>query len=84
VFEDASFDVTQGTVRVTLAYAQSGSPMGKVISLDKYREAKAKAKAEASKQAEPNRRPHGRTKAERERDERKKHSDQAPEPSDDP
>jgi hypothetical protein len=41
--------------------------MGKVVNLNKFR--KQKAKAEASKRAGTNRRLHGRTKAERARDE---------------
>lgn len=41
--------------------------MSNVINLNKYR--KRKAKAEAGKRAETNRRLHGRTKAERARDE---------------
>jgi hypothetical protein len=41
--------------------------MGKVINLNKFR--KQKAKAERAKQAETNRRLHGRTAAERARDE---------------
>ncbi|HTV17735.1 MAG TPA: DUF4169 family protein [Polyangiaceae bacterium] len=44
--------------------------MGKVIKLREFR--KAKAKAEREKQAETNRRLHGRTKAERARDELQK------------
>lgn len=41
--------------------------MGNVVNLNKFR--KKKAKAERSKRAEVNRRLHGRTKAERARDE---------------
>ena len=41
--------------------------MGNVINLNRYR--KRKAKADARKRAETNRRLHGRTKAERARDE---------------
>lgn len=41
--------------------------MGDVVNLNKFR--KAKAKAERVKQADVNRRLHGRTKAERTRDE---------------
>jgi len=44
--------------------------MGKVVNLNKFR--KRKAKAERSKRAEVNRRLHGRTKAERARDELQK------------
>ncbi len=44
--------------------------MGNVINLNRYR--KRKAKANAAKRAETNRRLHGRTKAERARDELKK------------
>lgn len=40
--------------------------MSNVVNLNKFR--KAKAKAEKEKQAETNRRLHGRTKAERQRD----------------
>jgi hypothetical protein len=41
-------------------------PMGNVVNLNRFR--KRKAKAEREKQADVNRRLHGRTKAERERD----------------
>ncbi len=44
--------------------------MGNVVNLNKFR--KRKAKAERSKRAEVNRRLHGRTKAERARDELQK------------
>jgi Domain of unknown function (DUF4169) len=44
--------------------------MGKVVNLNKFR--KRKAKEEAAKQADTNRRLHGRSKVERERDERQK------------
>lgn len=44
--------------------------MGKVVNLNKFR--KRKAKEQREKQAEVNRRLHGRTKAERERDELQK------------
>ena len=44
--------------------------MGKVINLNRYR--KQRAKADARKRAETNRRLHGRTKAERSRDELQK------------
>jgi hypothetical protein len=44
--------------------------MGKVVNLNKFR--KSKAKAEASQRADTNRRLHGRTKAERARDELRK------------
>ena len=44
--------------------------MGNVVNLNKFR--KKKAKAERQKRAEINRRLHGRTKAERERDELQK------------
>lgn len=44
--------------------------MGKVVNLNKYR--KRKAKEEAAKQADTNRRLHGRTKSEREREDRQK------------
>ena len=44
--------------------------MGKVVNLNRYR--KLKAKAEAAKRADTNRRLHGRTKTERQRDEHKK------------
>jgi hypothetical protein len=44
--------------------------VGKVINLEKFR--KRKAKAEREKQAATNRRLHGRTKAERARDELQK------------
>lgn len=44
--------------------------MGNVVNLNKFR--KRKAKAQREKQAEVNRRLHGRTKAERERDELQK------------
>jgi hypothetical protein len=44
--------------------------MAKVVNLNQFR--KRKAKAEASKRADTNRRLHGRTRAERTRDERKK------------
>ena len=44
--------------------------MGKVVNLNKFR--KRKAKAERSKKAETNRRLHGRTKLERQRDELQK------------
>lgn len=40
--------------------------MGKVVNLNKFR--KRKARAERAKQAETNRRLHGRTRLERERD----------------
>lgn len=48
--------------------------MGDVVNLNKFR--KKKAKAERQKQAETNRRLHGRTKAERERDalEKRRHA----------
>ena len=46
--------------------------MGNVINLNRYR--KKKAKAVAAKRAETNRRLHGRTKAERARDEQRKRS----------
>jgi hypothetical protein len=45
--------------------------MGNVVNLNKFR--KRKAKAERQRQAETNRRLHGRTKAERARDEMQKH-----------
>jgi hypothetical protein len=45
--------------------------MGDLVNLNKFR--KRKAKAEASKRAETNRRLHGRTKAERAREELQKH-----------
>jgi hypothetical protein len=45
--------------------------MGKVVNLNQFR--KQKAKAEASKRADTNRRLHGRTRAERTRDDRQKH-----------
>ncbi|MEY4575668.1 MAG: hypothetical protein RL701_371 [Pseudomonadota bacterium] len=44
--------------------------MGKVINLNKFR--KQKAKAAATQRADTNRRLHGRTKAERTRDEQEK------------
>jgi ribosomal protein S2 len=44
--------------------------VGKLINLNQYR--KRTAKAEAAKRADANRRLHGRTKAERERDDRQK------------
>jgi hypothetical protein len=44
--------------------------MANVINLNKFR--KAKAKAEGEKRADTNRRLHGRTKAERQRDELQK------------
>ena len=44
--------------------------MGNVINLNRYR--KRKAKANAAKRAETSRRLHGRTKAERARDEQRK------------
>jgi hypothetical protein len=44
--------------------------MGKVVNLNKFR--KRKAKEEAAKQAETNRRLHGRTSTEREREQRQK------------
>jgi hypothetical protein len=44
--------------------------MSKVVNLNKFR--KAKAKLEGEKRAETNRRLHGRTKAERQRDELQK------------
>jgi hypothetical protein len=44
--------------------------MSKVVNLNKFR--KAKAKVVAEKRAETNRRLHGRTKAERQRDELQK------------
>jgi Domain of unknown function (DUF4169) len=44
--------------------------MGKVVNLNKFR--KRKAKEEAAKHAGTNRQLHGRTKAEREREERQK------------
>jgi hypothetical protein len=44
--------------------------VGKLINLNQFR--KRKAKAEASKVADTNRRLHGRTKADRERDDRHK------------
>lgn len=44
--------------------------MGEVVNLNKFR--KRRAKAEQEKQAETNRRLHGRTKAERARDELQK------------
>ncbi len=44
--------------------------MGNVINLNRYR--KRKAKTDAAKRAETNRRLHGRTKAERARDEMQK------------
>ena len=44
--------------------------MGKVVNLNKFR--KSKARADALKRAETNRRLHGRTKAERARDEQRK------------
>jgi hypothetical protein len=44
--------------------------MGQVVNLNRFR--KLKAKAEAAKRADTNRRQHGRTKAERTRDEHKK------------
>jgi Domain of unknown function (DUF4169) len=44
--------------------------MGDVVNLNKYR--KRKAKAEASKRADTNRRQHGRTKAERDREQLQK------------
>jgi hypothetical protein len=47
-----------------------GSAMGDVVNLNKFR--KRKAKAERTKRAEVNRRLHGRTKAERARDELQK------------
>lgn len=46
--------------------------MAKVINLNKVR--KAKKKADAAKRADANRRLHGRTKAERARDEQQKRS----------
>jgi hypothetical protein len=46
--------------------------MGDLVNLNKFR--KRKAKAEASKRAETNRRLHGRTKAERAREELQKHT----------
>jgi hypothetical protein len=45
--------------------------MGKVVNLNKFR--KRKAKEQAAKQADTNRRVHGRTKAERDREELQKH-----------
>lgn len=44
--------------------------MGNVVNLNRFR--KQKAKADRKKQAEANRRLHGRTKAERERDAQQK------------
>jgi uncharacterized protein DUF4169 len=44
--------------------------MGKVVNLNKFR--KEKSRKEAAKRAETNRRLHGRTKAERARDELQK------------
>jgi hypothetical protein len=46
--------------------------MGKIINLNKFR--KRKAKADATQRADTNRRLHGRTKAERARDEQQKRS----------
>jgi hypothetical protein len=51
-------------------YASDSVPMSNVVNLNKYR--KQKAKAEASKRADTNRRAHGRTKAERTREELQK------------
>jgi len=45
---------------------RSGEPMSNVVNLNKFR--KRKAKLEKERLAETNRRLHGRTKAERERD----------------
>lgn len=45
--------------------------MGNVVNLNRFR--KQKAKANRKKQAEVNRRLHGRTKAEREREAQQKH-----------
>ena len=44
--------------------------MGKVVNLNKFR--KRKAKEESEKRADGNRRLHGRTKSERERDDKQK------------
>jgi hypothetical protein len=57
-------------VRPTKDRAQVVNTMGDVVNLNKFR--KAKAKTERVKQADVNRRLHGRTKAERSRDEQHK------------